>query len=262
MILTFNCTSAPCWNRAGVELTPAAESEPVTNVSALPDSVTKALVDAISEPCLAHARALEEALKQANYRRLVFGRVNQKSSIEAASESDRGIVERLANAFDASLTAARLASGIERSEKGLTPRVAAQKFFCPSPESCEWSPVERRLNSIHAPIIEFWEEPTDAQRFRKHRPSDGLATVLVRDSGTGLTRERMPHTILTLNSDSKLKEFEAIGQFGHGGSSALSFCESCLLLTKPRGTQGEEFFWTLVFPESDPEESKQPVIRK
>jgi hypothetical protein len=54
----------------------------------------------------------------------VFGRINQKASIEAASESDRGIAERLANAFDASLTAGRLAVGIVRSDRTLTPRKA------------------------------------------------------------------------------------------------------------------------------------------
>jgi hypothetical protein len=74
-------------------------------------------------------------LREQNFERQIFGRLNQKSSIEAASESDRGIVERLANAFDSSLTAARLAFGIERSDKTLTPRNAAQRFFCARPEN-------------------------------------------------------------------------------------------------------------------------------
>jgi hypothetical protein len=61
----------------------------------------------ISEPLLAHARELEIHLTNKGFERKVFGRLNQKSSIDAASESDRGITERLSNAFDASLTAAR-----------------------------------------------------------------------------------------------------------------------------------------------------------
>ena len=229
----------------------------------LPQAVLEALRATIDQPCLQTARALEDALRANNFDRQVFGRVNQKSSIEAASESDRGIVERMANAFDASLTAARLALGIERSDRTLTPRNASQKFFCARPELCDWAPTDRRLNSITKPTIEFWPEPEDAQRFRKHRPSDGLATVLIQDHGTGIARERMAQTILTLNSEAKLKEFEAIGQFGHGGSSALAFCESCLIMSAPRTeTTPEEFFWTLVFPESEPEESKQSVIRR
>ena len=229
----------------------------------LPPQVLEALRATIDEPCLRTARALEEVLRSNNFDRQVFGRVNQKSSIEAASESDRGIVERLANAFDASLTAARIALGIERSDRTLTPRTAAQRFFCARPELCDWTPTDRRLNTITKPTLEFWPEPEDAQRFRKHRPSDGLATVLVQDHGTGIPRERMPQTILTLNSEAKLKEFEAIGQFGHGGSSALAFCESCLIMSSPRTTPpSDEFFWTLVFPESEPEESKQSVIRR
>jgi hypothetical protein len=232
-------------------------------MSNLSNAVKEAFRAVIGEPCLNQARALEKTLREENFERQIFGRINQKSSIEAASESDRGIVERLANAFDSSLTAARLASGIERSDKTLTPRNAAQKFFCPRPELSEWTPTDRRLNAISKPIIEFWTEPEDAQRFRKHRPSDGLATVLVQDSGTGIARDQMPKTILTLNSESKLKQFEAIGQFGHGGSSAFAFCESCLIISQPRfGEVPEEFYWTLIFTESEPEESKQSVIRR
>ena len=66
------------------------------------------LKKAITNPCLANSRELEDQLISEGYQRRIFGRFNQKSSIDAASESDRGITERLSNAFDASLTAARL----------------------------------------------------------------------------------------------------------------------------------------------------------
>jgi rod shape-determining protein MreB len=99
-------------------------------MSNLSNEVKEALRSVFGEPSLNQARALEKILREQNFERQIFGRLNQKSSIEAASESDRGIVERLANAFDSSLTAARLAFGIERSDKTLTPRNAAQRFFC------------------------------------------------------------------------------------------------------------------------------------
>ena len=103
----------------------------------------------------------------------------------------------------------------------------------------------------------------EKHRFRKYNPGDGLATVLVSDFSLGIARERMPKTILELNSDDKLKTFEAIGQFGHGGSSALSFCKSCLVITQPRfETIDGEFYWTLIFPEQEIEKSKQSIIRK
>lgn len=73
----------------------------------------------------------------------------------------------------------------------------------------------------------------------------------------------MPGTILDLNSDDKLKTFEAIGQFGHGGSSALAFCELCLIVSQPRfDGLCTEFFWTLIFPEPEGEASKQSLVRK
>jgi hypothetical protein len=71
----------------------------------------------------------------------------------------------------------------------------------------------------------------------------------------------MRQTILALNSESKLQTWGAIGQFGHGGSSALAFCESCLIVTQPRfGNAKEDFYWTLIFPEAERDESKQSVV--
>jgi hypothetical protein len=85
----------------------------------------------ITHPCLANSRELEEHLVAERFQRKVFGRFNQKSSIDAASESDRGITERLSNAFDASLTAARRLAGYVQSDRTFTPRNAAQRFLNP-----------------------------------------------------------------------------------------------------------------------------------
>jgi hypothetical protein len=216
----------------------------------------------IKTPSLETSRSLEEALRAAGYRPVIFGRHNQRASIEANAESDRGAAERLANAFDASLTAARIAMG-QKSERALTPRNAAQRYFCSDPTKSEWHPQYEKLDTIKPPIVQFWEEDQTAkQRYRKFNPGDGLATVLVRDSGVGLGREEMARTILTLNTDAKLRTFEAIGQFGHGGSSSLFFCESALVMTQPRFDVGREnIFWTLIYPEKDTDDSKQDLIR-
>src|SRR5438132_5523526 len=160
--------------------------------TALNDEIKTALRAVIMRPSLEHARALESILA-ATFGKRVFGRINQKSSIEAASESDRGVGERLANAFDASLTAARLTAGISRSDRTFSPRSAAQRFFCMNADQCEWSPQDQRIQTITRPVIEFWPEASSSKhRFRKHNPSDGLVSVLVRDFGTGLSRESMP----------------------------------------------------------------------
>jgi len=224
--------------------------------------VMKELKRAIASPCLEAARVLEKALSDAGCNKRVLGRLNQKSSIEAVSESDRGIVERLANAFDASLSAALVAVGVKAS-KDLTPRICARKFLCPNPDDCSWSPQDPAIG-FEKPMIQFWDESPEARlRYRRYQPRDGLASVLVADHGVGLSREQMPCTILTLNSDAKLRAFEAIGQFGQGGSCSLAFCESCLIVTKPRFCDtGEEFYWTLVFPEKEIGDSKQELVRR
>ncbi|HLQ25733.1 MAG TPA: hypothetical protein VK138_07565 [Acidiferrobacterales bacterium] len=229
----------------------------------LNEDVKVALKAAIRQPCLANVRCLEAALDKQGFGKRIFGRLNQKSSIEAASESDRGITERLANAFDASLKAALLSVGIDRSDRSLTPRNCAQRFLCPNAENADWSPQDDRI-SFSKPVIEFWpENEHEKNRFRKYNPGDGLASVLVRDFGVGIGREDMPRTIPNLNSESKLRSFEAIGQFGHGGSSSLAFCESCLIISKPRFKDtGDDFYWTLIVIEREEEESKQNLIRR
>jgi hypothetical protein len=84
------------------------------------------------------------------------------------------MTERLANAFDASLTAARLAAGIARSDRTLTPRNVSQRFFCLNAEQCEWVPQDERIQAIAKPGIEFWPEaPESKHRFRKNNPADG-----------------------------------------------------------------------------------------
>lgn len=80
----------------------------------------------INQPSLIRARELEQVLVAAGYKKKVFGRLNQKSSIEAVSESDRGVTERIANSFDASLTAARQLAGVD-SDPSLRPRVDRRK---------------------------------------------------------------------------------------------------------------------------------------
>lgn len=215
----------------------------------------------MAAPSLDLARQLEQQLAGLGYRKMVFGgRINQKASIEAASEGDRGAVERLANAFDAALTAARVVSGTGISDSSLTPRRAAQRFLNPNPDSCDWNPQYSKID-FEMPIVQFWREDVVIRRFKRFQSGSGLCSLLVRDTSLGIGREEMPQTILALNSESKLQTWEAIGQFGHGGSSALAFCESCLIVTQPRsGKALEDFYWTLIFPEAEPTESKQSVV--
>ena len=232
------------------------------DVTTRSDNVTRVLNAVLAEPCLRTARDLEGVLQQEGYQKKVFGRLNQKSSVEQLSESDRGIAERLANAYDASLKAARLAVGMVNTDKGMTPRIVARKLLNPSIERCVWQPQEEQI-ACKEPVLEFWLDSETQRRYRRHNPNEGLATVLVRDTGVGLSRADMPRTILDLNSEAKLREFDAIGQFGHGGSSSLYFAESCLVITKPRySSSSDEYYWTLVFAEKEAEESKQDLVRK
>ncbi len=160
------------------------------------DAVLSALRQTIDEPTLANARALESVLRRVGMPAKVFGRLNQKSSIDAAAESDRGITERIANAFDASVTAARRLSGMHSSDASLTPRNAAQRFLNPDRDACDWRPIEKSVD-FGKPCIQFWPEDEGVDlRYRKYKSPEGLVTVLVRDTALGISRERMSGTIL------------------------------------------------------------------
>jgi hypothetical protein len=225
-------------------------------------NVIAKLGEALKTPNLRTARQLEDALIAAGYKRRVFGRNNQSASLEANAESDRGAAERLANAYDTELKAARLALGLA-SDPSLMPRNAAQRFFCPNLNKCEWDPQDpKKFGDLKPPYIEFWEEEVGATlRHQKYKPSEGFATFLIRDNGTGIERAAMADTILALNSDAKLQEWEAIGRFGHGGSSSLFFCEMALVMTQPRWGGTNDIYWTLVFPEKSATKSKQELTR-
>lgn len=224
--------------------------------------VETALRDALQSPCLKTARSLLLRLRSTALRPTLLGRQNQKASIEANSGSDRGVAERLANAFDATLKEARERFGI-KSTKDLVPRKAAQKFFCANQDIAEWLPI-KGVEDVQMPRIQFWkEDPATRVLHKKYQSKDGLATVLVNDGGCGIAPDQMAETILTLNSASKLKEFDAIGQFGHGGSSSLFFCELVLIASATRLLWSDgEFAWTVIYVEHEIEDSKQPAVRK
>lgn len=77
------------------------------------------------------------------------------------------------------------------------------------------------------PIVQFWREDVVKRWYKRFHSGSGLCSLLVRDTSLGIGREEMSKTILALNSESKLQTWEAIGQCGHGGSSALAFCDQC-----------------------------------
>jgi len=138
------------------------------------EDVKAALHRVLANPLLENARALEAALN-ALFQKRVFGRINQKASIEAASESDRGVTERLANAFDASLTAARLAAGIAKSDRTLTPRNVAQRFFCLAPEQCEDVVLNGQAAALADRISTFRLSRSTAAEVIAREPTDPLA---------------------------------------------------------------------------------------
>ena len=123
-------------------------------LSAPNEKVIAVLKALLGKPTLENSRALEKTLMDLGFKKKILGRLNLKSSIEAASESDCGIAERLANAFDASLTAACTAVGAEERDRTLRPRSSAQKLVCSEVERCECNPSDERIR-FEKPVIPF-----------------------------------------------------------------------------------------------------------
>jgi hypothetical protein len=57
-------------------------------------------------------------------------------------------------------------------------------------------------------------------------------TVDVVDDGIGITPERFPGTILSLQARNKIDKWYVIGAFGQGGASTLAFCDYCVIVSR------------------------------
>ena len=142
---------------------------------------------------------------------------NQQSRPEAA------LVEKLVNSVDARLIQSCRLAGVnpEGSEAPQKIRDAVAQFFTPN-----GNPASGR-----AGLISEWPTGYRTEMAREvtlattgAKPGNGHPCFTISDRGEGQAPRNLPHTILSIHRENKLRVNFVQGKFNMGGTGALRFC--------------------------------------
>lgn len=145
------------------------------------------------------------------------GRMNNVHSVEVASDSASGIVERTINAFDARLDLEALLRG----ETAPTPHKAAQQWYgVPKSGIADMSTADRQKLADSIRVVNC--ESGDQER----------PTIVTQDKGTGQHPDDFPSTLLSLGESNKKSKTHQIGLYNAGGSSTYAFCKYTIIVSR------------------------------
>lgn len=147
-------------------------------------------------------------------------RTSNYSTIGLGSKPGRSLTERITNAIDAILE--------DHSNK------AASKPFSPQAAVNEW--FGRPYSTSESGLFNwsYNEGGYDRKVGVVINSSDTheAPTIDVIDFGIGITAEKFPSTILSLQEGNKITKKFLIGAFGQGGSSTLAFCDYVFIFSR------------------------------
>lgn len=170
----------------------------------------------------------------------VGGRQDNIATINIGTDPAAGLTERITNAIDAVLD-------LEWHKQGKpadisSPRNAVESWF---------KIKEGKLRNIKR--SDFDKEITDLARKVKVTLRDSERennpSVEIRDAGIGIRPEDFSKTILSLHGGNKLKKLFLMGAYGQGGSTALSYNNYTIIISKPFYIDKKEkpfVSWTIV----------------
>ena len=150
-------------------------------------------------------------------------RKNNLATINIGTDPASGVVERITNAIDAILEKEWKEQG--EPEGIRTPRRASELWY--DIEDGKLSRIEsardKKIENLSKRII-----VTLYESGQNTKP-----TVEIRDKGIGLEPEQFSKTILDLNGNNKIEKHHLMGAYGQGGSTALSYNNLTLIISKP-----------------------------
>jgi hypothetical protein len=170
------------------------------------------------------------------------GRLNNRGTIEAASDSGRSIIERLTNGVDALLEREHALHANQRPCN--SPKEAAQAWFGVPQEGLQALDSSKRRSLSQDITVTLL-------------PGEGKAsrTIEVRDKGVGVAPDRLAGTILSLNESNKIQKRYLAGAYGQGGSSTYAFCKYALVVS--RTPDSEVCFAVVRYDDPPPEDPKE-----
>lgn len=159
----------------------------------------------------------------------VGGRNNNLATINIGTDPAAGLTERITNAIDATLEKEWIINGKPQAVNN--PRSAAEDWF---------KIPGGRLSKV-TNIREFESLARSIEVTLRESEKDENPTVEIRDHGLGIAGQQFANTILSLNGSNKLNKLFLLGAYGQGGSTALSFNNYTVIVSKPYfDTKGKE----------------------
>lgn len=151
----------------------------------------------------------------------VGGRPNNLATINIGTDPAAGLTERITNAIDATLEKEWIIRG--KPDNINSPRTAVKEWFkIPNGRLSEVTDI-REFDKLSRSIVISLKESEKTEN----------PTVEIRDHGLGIEGKRFGDTILSLNGSNKLNKLFLLGAFGQGGSTALSFNNYTIIISRP-----------------------------
>ncbi len=168
----------------------------------------------------------------------VGGRRNNLATINIGTDPAAGVTERITNAIDAVL---EKQWKIENEPNDIkSPRRATETWFDIKDGKIASfkDPRDKTIQDLSEKI-----KVTLYDSNKKDKP-----TIQIRDKGIGLKPEDFRNTILDLNSSNKINKLHLMGAFGQGGSTALSYNDLTIIISKPyiHNKTSKKVAWTIV----------------
>lgn len=175
-----------------------------------------------------------------NYRfEAVGGRKNNLATINIGTDPASGVTERITNAIDAVL------------EKEWKQKEEPKDIKSPRRATELWYGIESgkisKIADPHDKRLKELSELVNVTLYNSGQPTK--PTVEIRDKGIGLDSEQFSKTILDLNGNNKIGKLHLMGAYGQGGSTALSYNDLTIIISKPffgNQRKKKKVAWTVV----------------
>ena len=153
----------------------------------------------------------------------VGNRKNNLATINIGTDPASGVTKRITNAIDAVLEKEWKIK--EEPTDIKSPRKAAEIWYgIPDGRIAKIEDaLDNRIKNISDKIhVTLFDSGKDTK-----------PTVEIRDKGIGLEPEQFSETILDLNGNNKIGKLHLMGAYGQGGSTALSYNNLTIIISKP-----------------------------
>jgi len=165
----------------------------------------------------------------------VGSRQDNIATINIGTDPAAGLTERITNAIDAVIELEWHIQG--QPEEIASPRTATKNWF---------NIPDGKLRNIKREDID--QDLTKRVKvILRDSERENNPTVEIRDTGIGIKAEDFSKTILSLHGGNKLKKLFLMGAYGQGGSTALSYNNFTIIISRPYFKEKKTTVsWTIV----------------